>query len=88
METTVVIPYSEIREEDLQVGVRVRVQWDPNDSKPEAIGTIVEVRLWKKEHCRPGEVDHDVIIHLVDEQSGYHREATFADQWIDIIAPS
>jgi hypothetical protein len=83
----IVIPYQELREEDLQAGVRVWVQWDPGDSKPEAVGKIVDTRVWKKEFYLPGEADHDLIIRLLDEQSGITREASLADQWIDIIAP-
>jgi hypothetical protein len=87
MEYTVLIPHTEIREEDLTIGVRVHVEWDPYDSKPDAIGTITEVRRWPKSYCRQGESPDDIIIHVVDERTGAHREASLEDQWIDIITP-
>lgn len=87
MKFAILIPYTELREEDLVAGVRVHVEWDPYDSKPDAVGTITEVRRWKKEYCRPDESPEDIVIHFVDERTGAHREASLADQWIDVIAP-
>lgn len=86
-EHVVLIPCNEIRQEDLAVGVRVHITWDPYDSKPEALGTITEVRRWKKEYHSTNESPYDIIIHVVDERTGVHREASLEDQWIDVIAP-
>ena len=86
MKYTVLIPHTELREEDLIPGARVHVDWDPNDGKPEAIGIITEVRRWPKAFVSPGEAPEDIIIHLIDEITGAHREASLPDQWIDVIA--
>jgi len=44
-EDEILIPYKEIREDDLKVGVRVWVMWPPG-TKPDAAGQITEVREW------------------------------------------
>jgi hypothetical protein len=54
-DSKILIPYEELREDDLQVGVRVHVTWNPNDNKPEAIGQIIEVRQWERKFPQPEE---------------------------------
>ena len=88
MKNHVSIPYNEIREEDLKVGRRVHVIWDPNDGKPEATGLITEVRIWNAESRFAGDTGRDIVIHVVDERTGAHREASLADQFIDILTPA
>jgi hypothetical protein len=88
MQFAILIPYKQLRADDLAVGVRVRVEWDPGDNKPDAVGTITEVRSWTKDYCPPGEPPVDIIIHLIDERTGMHREASLSDEWIDVIEPA
>lgn len=88
MENYVAIPYGEIREEDLQIGTRVHVTWDPYDSKPEAIGVITEVRVWNGDSRSTDGTGRDIVIHMIDERDGAHREASLCDQTIDILLPA
>lgn len=85
MDFIVLIPGDELREDDLQSGVRVHIVWDPYDSKPEAFGRIVEVRKWRREFGTHGDREFDTIIRMLDEESNQHREATYGEQWIEVI---
>ena len=87
MEHTVLIPFNELREEDLALGVRVHVVWDPLDNKPEATGTIVELRRSGNQRPYPDGRPVDIVIRLIDEETKQQREASLSDQWIDVIAP-
>jgi hypothetical protein len=88
MEEHIAIPHDEIREEDLKVGARVHVTWDPYDCKPEAIGLITAVRVWDADLKITGDTGRDIVIHIIDERTGAHREASLADQIIDILSPA
>ena len=86
-EHVVVIGYKELRQEDLAVGVRVHITWDPCDCKEEAVGIITEIRRWEKTYYLADQSPYDIVVRLVDEVTGMRREASMEDQWIDVIAP-
>ena len=83
MEEHVAIPYQELRGEDLKTGARVHVWWGPE--KPDAVGRITRVRIWPQDAGTAAGEDYDVVIHVTDERTGEHRQASLRDEWIDVL---
>ena len=44
-----------------------------------------KVHIWPPDAVTGAGEDYDVVIHVTDERTGEHRQASLRDEWIDVL---